>query len=86
MIAALFGITYAMILQQGDVYRQHIQETPIVLYTGQDASANPSSWLYSNRQSRFVVGGVQWTATNQYEESSDKVACPFGTFNECAYV
>ena len=67
MIAALFGITYAMVLQQGDVFREHIQETPIVLYAGQElTSADPSSWLYANRQSCFTVGRVQWTAENKY--------------------
>lgn len=66
MITALFGFAYAAVLMQGDVFREHIKEQPIIMYSGQDWSSDPASWLYTNRQSRFVVGGVEWTPDNQY--------------------
>jgi hypothetical protein len=62
MFATLFGIAYAMVIQQGDVYRQHIRQEPIVMYAG-----DSEALLYINRySSRFVVGGIEWTPTNQY--------------------
>jgi len=61
MITAFLGFTYAMILQQGDVFREHIHVEPIIMY-----SADEGSWLYTHRQSRFVAAGLAWTETNQY--------------------
>lgn len=61
MITALFGFVMGPVLMQGDTFREHIREIPIIQYIGDD-----DSWLYARRQSRFVVGGVEWTTDAQY--------------------
>jgi len=67
MITALLGFTYAAILMQGDVFREHIQQEPIILYAGQSASLDAESWIAANRASRFVVGFIEWTNGDQYK-------------------
>lgn len=55
MLTAFLGFTYAMILQQGDVFREHIHTEPTIVYAGDE-----SSWLYTHRQSYITSAGVQW--------------------------
>lgn len=61
MIASLVGITMAFVLQQGDEFRQHLQQPIICIYTGDESSV-----LYSERHSGKFVTGVQWSNEEQY--------------------
>ena len=61
MLSSLLGLTMALVLQQGDVNRQHITQPLICIYMGDEDSI----W-YQQRHSGKFVTGADWTDTEQY--------------------
>lgn len=64
MLSALLGMTMALVLQQADVNRQHLQQEIICLYPGDD-----NSLWYNERHGGKYVTNVQWIDEEQYNAS-----------------
>jgi hypothetical protein len=61
MLSALLGMTMALVLQQGNVEREHLHFEVICVYVGDEDSI----W-YQHRHSGMFKTNVAWVQEEQY--------------------